>query len=384
MKRLAILLLALLLSGCGANAEKGAAAPTEEPLSGEELAADAAALYAAITEDLTFSLTVEEADGTVTALDITPENAWNVKGWENLFSSYYQWAPAGAADWEAQLTAESGYLLTMADKGLVLQCRSDGDVVRWERDGAAAYALAVNPKEGREPFEEKFAGILRQIAEDALWRQAFSPVVEDNGEMEGEQIAAQLAEQMAQSVRDAPDWVTWKPLDFQVSAVNLYDAYYGEPKQFCCGIGFRLKLEDPGSSVWNAAAGLDEPDAEGWYDWGGEGMIRKNEAGDWFCDGPASGGCVVDLPFGSVDEAALPELVDAFFLTEGITHESILPAYIVDHPMESLTPLMEGRTEAEKQELLRVLLAELELRAKQAQPRPDGWTADGLRTLLGA
>ena len=69
-----------------------------EPLSGEALTASAVAAYAKITQSLTFTLYVEEGSGAGWDLSITPENAWNVEGRENLFPISYQWSAASAAD----------------------------------------------------------------------------------------------------------------------------------------------------------------------------------------------------------------------------------------------------------------------------------------------
>ena len=68
------------------------------------------------------------------------------------------------------------------------------------------------------------------------------------------------------------------------------------------------------ANSWQAGAGLGEPDADGYYGWGGAASIRKNADGDWCCDGLATGGSSVELPLSaSGAEAPLSELVDAFF-----------------------------------------------------------------------
>ena len=70
-------------------------------------------------------------------------------------------------------------------------------------------------------------------------------------------------------------------------------------------------------------------------------------------------GSAVTLPLsGSGEEAPLSELVDAFFLTEGFSHDWLLPNYILDHPAEDMTALpalLDDRTDAEARELCAVL-----------------------------
>ena len=141
---------------------------------------------------------------------------------------------------------------------------------------------------------------------------AFSAPTVDEAETDYEAIARQLNEAMAENVRSVPDWVTWKPLDFQASGASVFDAYYGEPENFCAGMGFRLLVDDPygeKANRWQAGAGLGEPDADGYYGYGREAAIRKNADGDWSCDGLATGGSSVDLPLSAPGaEAPLSEL----------------------------------------------------------------------------
>ena len=57
-------------------------------------------------------------------------------------------------------------------------------------------------------------------------------------------------------------------------------------------------------------------------------------------------------------EAPLSELVDAFFLTEGESHDWLVPCYILEHPAEdmaALPALLDQRTEEEARELCGVL-----------------------------
>ena len=356
--------LLALLAGCGTAGEQLPEEVTEEtePLSGEELTPSAMAAYAEITKDLTFTLYVEEEDATGISLSITPEAAWNVAGRENLFPIGYQWEPASAEAWGDQWSDIKSrgrlFAMTAPDGETTLQCCPGGDVVLWPVDGETHYACVTAAAEG----ESGLSGLLQGIAEDALWDAAFCGPTVDGAETDYEEIARQLNEAMAENVRHVPDWVSWKPLDFQANGASVFDAYYGEPENFCAGLGFRLLVDDPYGEMansWQAGAGLGEPDADGYYGYGGETGIQKNEDGDWTCGGLATGGSAVALPLsGSGEEAPLSELVDAFFLTEGVSHDWLLPNYILGRPAEdmaALPALLYAWTDAEARELCAVL-----------------------------
>ena len=358
-------------------------APPEEP--GAQLSDAAARTYAKITEDLTFTLYVEEGSGAGRELSITPENAWNVEGRENLFPHSYRWSAAGAADWAAQVSAmgEADLLLEMAspDGAAGLRCCTAGDVVAWTAAGETSYARAAALADG-----EPLSGLLRGIAEDALRDAVFSTPTVDGAETDYEAVARQLNEAMAENVRNVPDWVSWKPLDFQASGASMIDAYYGQPENFCAGLGFRLLVDDPEgamASSWQAGSGLGDPDADGYYGWGGAAAIRKNADGDWYCAGMGTGGYFVSLPLSAPGaEAPLSELVDAFFLTEGESHIWGVPCYILEHPAEdmaALPALLDQRTDEEARELCGVL-GEC---CPQGYPDAWDWTVETLAAALG-
>lgn len=389
MKRILLCwMLLALLTGCG---KAGEPVPEEVPeeaeaLSGEELVSSAMAAYAAITEDLTFTLDVEEDDAAGINLSITPESAWNVAGQENLFPDSYLWEPASAKAWGEQWSdiKSRGRLFAMSapDGKATLQCCTGRDAVMWNVDGEAHYALVTAVEDGGPGLGD----LLRGIAEDALWEMAFSGPTVDGAETDYAAIARQLNEAMAENVRSVPDWVTWKPLDFQASGASVFDAYYGQPENFCAGLGFRLLVDDPygeRANSWQAGAGLGEPDADGYYGWGGAAAIRKNADGDWCCDGLATGGSSVELPLSAPGaEAPLSELVDAFFLTEGESHDWLVPYYILEHPAEdmaALPALLDQRTEEEARELCGVLGD----CCPQGYPDAWGWTGETLAAALG-
>ena len=384
--------LMILLAGCGTAGEQ---TPEEVPeevlegetesLSGEELVSSAMEAYAAITKDLTFTLDVTAEDAEPLTLSITPESAWNVAGQENLFSYSYQWEPSSASTFGVQWTDMQNrglcFTMTAPDGVTALRCCTGGDAVMWNVDGEAHYAQGT----AVEDMGPGLGDLLRGIAEDALRDAAFSSPTVNGAETDYGEIARQLSEAMAEKVRAVPDWAAWKPLDFQAGGASVFDAYYGEPENFCAGLGFRLRLDSPDSAMansWQAGAGLGEPDADGSYGWGREAAIRKNADGDWYCADMGTGGYSAELPLSAAGEKApLSELVDAFFLTEGTSHDWLVPNYILQHTadeMEALPALLDQRTEAEARELCAALGTCLR------DADYWDWTTEALAKALGA
>ena len=109
--------------------------------------------------------------------------------------------------------------------------------------------------------------------------------------------------------------------------------------------------------------------------------MKKNEAGDWYIAGRGTGGYTVELPLESLDSASLEQLTDAFFLTEGSTHDWLLPFYILSRSqaeLSALPALLDQRTEDEARELCR-LLADCAENTKESWP----WTLENLEEALG-
>lgn len=365
-----MLILAVLLTGCG---------PHQTP---EALAAE---VYEAISGNEIFTVEVGEADGTVTTLDITPENARNVAGREEHFAASYEWSAADRADWEEQMKGERGRLLTLRspDGRTMLQCCSGGDIVFLSQNGAETYVRAVNPREG-EPLEGKLYDALEIIARDAVSADVWDAAADGSG-TDLEKAAAELAEQVAENYRNVPDWVAWKPLDVQAGGCRVYDVYRGEPEQFCFDMDLLVLLEEPaasGSIYWNAGAGIRDQEPDGYWHWDHEVRVMKDQNGDWRCADWGTGGCRVELPFERGEDALLEELVEAFYLTEGLAHDSLLPDYMLQRPADSLRvlpQLLEKRTDREARQLCRALAAVLEDGLYEG-----GWTLESLKTVMGS
>ena len=399
MKKLFIwmLLMACLLAGCGrqkAPQEEQAPPPEKtEQTQLSEVAEDpalrdkAVETYRIITGGEMFSVIVEKLKEDYTALDITPDTAWNVKNRELSLEHDYRWMPATQKEWEAQMAAEQGHILTLcAPEGTAaIQCCQSGDVVSWQLDGQGYYARAVNPREG-ELFEGKLYDGLAVIARDAMSAQVWD-VVADGSITDLNAAAADLCVQIAENYRNVPDWVNWKPVDVQPGSVKVFDVYYGQPEQFCVNMGFWVQLEDPASAeagYWQAGAGLTEQGTgslKDHWNWGFQVHVVKDANGDWYCSDRGTGGYSVILPESGKDGPSLGGLVDAFYLTEGFTHDWLIPYYVLERLPEQLTDLpvlLSARTQEEQAAMGATLVQVLR---ENAETFPH-WTEEALLELL--
>ncbi len=381
-----ILILALLLTGCARKQPEQENTPTREPgqTESEKLAAEATGLYKTITDGETFRVTVEEPDGTETAFAIVKgENDGNVAGRQHGFGDY-TWSAASQEEWKTLLASKDrGYLLTVAsrDGTAAIRCCSESDLVALEQDGKTSYYQAVNPKEGQEPYAWKLYGNLEMIARDAMICQVWS--VTADGALSPAEAAESLAEQVVENYRSIPDWVDQKPLDAKAGKTEVYDVYLGEPQQFCCNMGLRIKLENPESTeagYWQAGAGLDQPDSQGYWGYGGQVYVMKNQDGDWAIRERGTGGYFVQPPV-EYEKGTAAQLVEVFRLTEGETHDWRVPYYILALPEAQIAKLpaaMDDLTEDQARELCRLLEKNLD-RTKET----GAWSREDLRTALG-
>jgi len=229
-------------------------------------------------------------------------------------------------------------LLRMTAEQTSFACCSGGDVMEVVSGGEKIYLKAVNPRQG-EPLEKNLYGALIMIAEDAVNAQVWQVMAE--GEMDSTEAAAFPAEQVAENYRSVPEWVIWKPLDVQAGYTHVYDEYYGEPQQFCCGMNFGVKFTDFQSlnvMYWQAGAGLNDADEEGYYSWGCGVCVTKNEEGQWVFSDRGTGGVFVQ-PTVEWEVATVEQLVEVFCLTKGNTHEYLAPNYILQRSGEELAAM---------------------------------------------
>ncbi len=393
MKRvwIGVLLCTVLLCGCRRAesariqnreeipaAEQTPVSSIPEEADGSELAEECAEVYRVITEDLMFLISVEGTDGSSSALDMTPDNAATARGREAAFAMEFQWDEAEEEDWLAQ-TEGQGHLLTLADSDSQtrIQCRTEGDVICWRMGGGAVRYAEVTDVSGNLPEPHRFSKLLLDLAEDELERQAWSQTV--NGTFAP---AGKMAETVAAWYRELPGWVSWKPLDMNVERVELYDTYEGEPRQICCNMLFRVKVDDPESVdmiPWQVGDGLRETDEDGYSLWSTTLRMERNDAGAWRVAEKGIGGVFVKLPF-DWDRATLEQLTEAFFLSGGETNRRRIPDRILELPEEELARLPELLSVSSEMEV-KLLCGALGNRVKEGG---SPWTMETLQPVMGA
>lgn len=327
------------------------------------------------SRDYDFTVQVKRSNRT-DEFHITGENGYNVAFVGNYLTSSYLWEKADAVTWLARDYIGTVLTLVSADGKCAIRCRSADDIVELVRDGETRYARVWDPETPENPdphLNYSLFSFLMTIPDDAFNNQAWA--VTADGSLSPEEAAAVLAESVAERYRNTPDWLDWKPLDFQVESAEVFDVYNGEDlPNFCFGGDFCVQLDDPNYMHWQAGSGLDYPITEGpfagYYRWGREIFVTKNAEGDWYIADFGTGGYSVEFPDwswssgveNSLDNAALEDLADLFFLTEGVTHEYRLPSYICERPAEELAGLnglLDRHTRQEAQDLCRALAAYL-------------------------
>ncbi len=352
---------------CRAVPEAGGQSLYEALLSAaREAAAEASSLdyvnqvYAAIvgTEGFTIRATADGQTNEYSGADV-----WNIGS--TLTGG--QVTEVTAAEWAA--VSDPGTVFEITDGVRTIRCRTADELAAVTDRGGARYFRITNPNDVFDGGSIR----LRCLAEEAANDGVFYGGSVD-GSLDMDAAARRLAEDIARRMGELPDWVAWKPADTQVSGAEVFDAYLGQPQQFCSNISFYLKLtsEDINSEArgwWETGSGLSDPIASGryagYYTWGRECLVTKNDAGDWVLSDMGTGGCSVNLPGWTLSagmgnylgNASAAELADLFFLTEGRTHDYLLPMHICEKPEAEQESLLAGLPQAKAQALRDALAA---------------------------
>lgn len=356
--------------------------PEPEPEPIPEWTAYAMRVYADITGHDEFHVMVWEEDDSRTDLVIQRGvNDWNVDALASCFTDY-EWTRAGSEDWIAMIQQE-GYdpqLSFYLPGEISFTCCEEGDIVEIVDQTKITYLRAVNPEDEMSAGRKNLYGNLSMVAEDAVSGQIWN--VTADGGISPNEAAARMAEKIAEQYRAVPDWVSWKAETVRATRAEVFDVYNGEPEEFCFNLGLAVKLADPmapEAGYWQAGAGLGEPDEDGFYSWGQQVLVRKNDEGNWAVVDYGTGGYTVN-PEWPAEKPWTEWLVELFCLTEGFTHDWVVPNLILSltpEQLETLPTILDQLTEAESKHLcqtLGTLLAE-----------NDCWilTTDDLIPLLG-
>lgn len=294
---------------------------------------------------LPFTATVEAEDGQQWTYTIRQGNSYNVEFVGNYLPVSFTWSQTEKTAWDSQ----QGYLLTLdnSQSGVSLSAKSGGNLVRLEAGSAIWYLRAHSPDSG-DPAEEQSSAIFQHLlilAEDAAGQAVWDNAVVNGSITDLEEVAAQLTEQVAQGYRDLPDFLVWKPngVQIQENPQRVFDAWYGENPNFCFGMGIYVGITDPMSEQafhWQAGAGLtEEPDFEDYYSWGMETYVVLDQEADlWRVRGRGTGGYAAELPF-DLSSATVSDLVDAWFLSSGFTHDYRIFYYLTDKSLTELADL---------------------------------------------
>lgn len=311
---------------------------------------------------LPFTATVEAEDGQQWTYTIRQGNSYNVEFVGNYLPVSFTWSQTEKTAWDSQ----QGYLLTLdnSQSGVSLSAKSGGDVVRLEEGSAICY-LRAHSSDSSDPAEEQNSAIFQHLlilAEDAAGQAVWDNAVVNGSITDLEEVAAQLTEQVAQGYRDLPDFLIWKPNDVQIqeNSQRVFDAWYGENPNFCFGLGIYVGISDPMSAQafhWQVGSGLpEEPSFGDYYPWGQETyVVLDQEANLWRIQGAGTGGYAAELPF-DLATATVSDLVDAWSLSEGFTHDYRLFYYLTDKSLAELADLNEALDRLSREEAEAFLL----------------------------
>lgn len=170
------------------------------------------------------------------------------------------------------------------------------------------------------------------------WEAELAACVVSGEETDYESIAQQLTEQYAQVLRARPQNARQSVLDAQPKPLDrrVYDAYYGEEDpNFCFQMALYLDLTQERVTDWMVGTDLEEPYAgnpyPSYWGWVREARAEKGEDGSWRLTQINTGGTFVRLPVAFEhpgDHPGLAEMMDAWFLTEGETHDWRIPLFL--------------------------------------------------------
>lgn len=328
-----------------------------------------------------YTITVSGADGRTDSYSYRPgafSSLMSTPGyWVN---EEYEWVLTEG--WDDDFS-NSDYILTAANDQYSVTVYSQEIKMRIEEAGGVTMYFVGTPRElSVSSHLQDYEGLFlhfRQYAMYALEASELYSCSVDGSEIDYEVIARELSEQYARILLDRPGWYHQRAEDAKVSAVNVFDAYYGEDQpNFCFRLGLALKMPEEQAHYWQAGAGLTDPPTSGefagYYGYGAEVSVGKAGDGHWRISGFASGGAWAHLPV-APEEATTEQLMELFFLTSGFSRDWRILSAMMEHPVEEIQTQLETLNVQQLQEFISGLRA-------FAENYPDSctWSPDDLQT----
>lgn len=355
--------------------------PEVQPEPTPDFATVASETFDAITEQALFRVLVWQQNDSRTDLEIRKGvNDWNVE-YVNDALPAFTWTEASIDDWldmaqEKSIGSQMTFWDIEGEGGMSFTCCEKNNIVCITDPTKITYLRAEDPQGNGNLYD-----LLSIVAEDTVSREVL--YVTADGTLSPQGAAGRMAEKIAENYRFVPDWVVWKPEAVRAERAEVYDLYRGTPEEFCFNLGLAVKLADPmapEAGYWQAGEGLSDPDGEGFYGWGRQVLVRKNDEGDWAVIDCGTGGYGVN-PEWPAEKPWAAWLVELFCLTEGFTHDQLVPVQLLSmtpDQMATLPELLDQLTEAEGRELCSALGTLL-----RQEDQTWEYTVETLKPLLG-
>lgn len=277
--------------------------------------------------------------------------------------------PAGSAPGENRFTFQFEN-----DQGTIT-VYSDENRLELEEDGRHTVWLGSPRFSGLDAGASRVFITLRRLAVDAAYQSGvYSNCSVSGKETDYTIIAQELAEQFAQSILERPGWFPQLAQDVRVSKTEILDAYYGEENpNFCFALELALKLDEEQRNNWEVGSGLREPSETGpdadYFGWGIIVSVGKNTEGEWHITGTGSGFAGVELPV-SLESATTQQLMQLYFLTDGLTHDEQILGRLSEKPLEEVRTQIQELPESQRQEMKDEILDYIE-----EYPNTTTWSA---------
>ncbi len=224
---------------------------------------------------------------------------------------------------------------------------------------------------------------VERLGTDPADTQDEQTCIVDGQETDYAVIAQKLTEQYVNVILARPAWYPQTALDVVPVGAEVFDAYYGaDSPNFCFHLVLYVKLSEEQRNDWEVGSGLGEPldsgDYAGYYYWGREACVKKDDNGNWYLEGLNTGGTSVRLPV-ALEEASVQQLIEMYSRTEGFTHDYRLLYYLAERQVDEVATKLEELKEELREKLTDALLAFVEEYPDYANEQWKQWSKMPIR-----